>query len=62
MKRRETDLANNQFPECSPPSGTRRFTELGREEKGEEGDRPPGGEKGESKGGESGQASNLTLR
>ena len=39
MKRRETDLANNQFPECSPPSGTRRFTELGREEKGEEGDR-----------------------
>ena len=39
MKRRETDLASNQFPECSPPSGTQRFTELGREEKGEGGDR-----------------------
>ena len=39
MKRRETDLANNQFPECSPPSGTRRFTDLGREEKEEGGDR-----------------------
>ena len=39
MKGRERDLASNQFPECSPPSGTRRFTELGREEKGEGGDR-----------------------
>ena len=48
MKRRETDLANNQFPECSPPSGTRRFTELGREEKGEEGDRGDLVEKKES--------------
>ena len=37
-----------------------RFTELGREEKGEGGDRWPGGEKGESKGGESNQASNHT--
>ena len=35
MKRRETDPASNQFPKCSPPSGTQRFTELGREEKGE---------------------------
>ena len=39
MKRRETDPASNQFPKCSPPSGTQRFTELGREEKGERGDR-----------------------
>ena len=62
MKRRETDPASNQFFRYSSPSGTQRFTELGREEKGEEGDRPPGGEKGESKGGESGQANNLTLR
>ena len=39
MKRRETDPASKQFPKCSPPSGTQRFTELGREEKGEGGDR-----------------------
>ena len=39
------------------PEHTKRFTELGREEKGEGGDR--GGEKGESKEGESSQASNL---
>jgi len=24
MKRRETDPASNQFPKCSPPSGTHR--------------------------------------
>ena len=24
MKRRETDPAGNQFPKCSPPSGTHR--------------------------------------
>ena len=41
---------------------TQRFTELGRKEKGEGGDRQPGGEKGESKGGESGQVSNLALK
>ena len=39
MKRRETDPASNQFPKCSPSSGTQRFTELGREEEGEGGDR-----------------------
>ena len=39
MKRRETDPASNQFPECSPPSGTQRFTELDREEKREGRDR-----------------------
>ena len=40
---------------------TQRFTELGREEKGEGGDRGDLVEKkGESKGGESSKASNLT--
>ena len=39
MKRRETDLASNQFLRCSPPSGTHRDSELGREEKGEGRDR-----------------------
>ena len=33
-KRRETDPASNQFPKCSPLSGTHRDSELGREEKG----------------------------
>ena len=36
---KETDPASNQFPKCSPPSGTHRFRVLGREEKGEGGDR-----------------------
>ena len=40
MKRRETDPASNQFPKCSPLSRTHKeITELGREEKGEGGDR-----------------------
>ena len=39
MKRRKTDPASNQFPKCPPPSGTQRFRELGKEEKGEGGDR-----------------------
>ena len=34
VKRRETDLASNQFPKCSPQY-PKRFTELGREEKWE---------------------------
>ena len=38
-RERETDPASYQFLKCSPPSGTQRFTELGREEKGEGGDR-----------------------
>ena len=60
MKRRERDPASNQFPKCSPPSGTQRFTELGREKRwvGRR-QRRPGGEKGESKEEESCQASNL---
>ena len=39
MKGRETDLASDQFPKCSPSSGTHRDSELGREDKGEGGDR-----------------------
>ena len=40
IKKRETDPASNQFPKCSPQlEYTKRFTELGREEKGEGGDR-----------------------
>ena len=39
MKRRETNPASNQFLRCSPPSGRQRFTELDREETGEERDR-----------------------
>ena len=40
MKRRETDPASNQFPKCSPPSGTHRDSQSwvekrrGREETG----------------------------
>ena len=41
------------------PEHTKRFTELGREEKGDGGDRGNLVEKKESKGGESSQASNL---
>ena len=48
MKRRETDPASNQFPKCSPASGTHRDSELGREEKGEGGDRDNLVEKKES--------------
>ena len=41
IKRGERNLASNQFPICSPQSGTlrERFTEFHREEKKEEGDR-----------------------
>ena len=60
IKRREPDPASNQFPECSHHlEHTKRFTELGREEKGDGGDRGNLVEKKESKGGESSQASNL---
>ena len=52
IKRRETDPTSNQFPKCSPLSGTQRFTELGREEKGEGGDRGDLVEKKESPKGE----------
>ena len=48
MKRRETDPASNQFLKCSPPSGTQRFTDLGREEKGQGRDRGHVVEKKES--------------
>ena len=52
IKRRETDPASNQFPKCSQSEHTKRFTELGREEKGEGGDRDDLVEKKESPKGE----------
>ena len=37
VKRRETNLASNQFPKSSPwPRTPKKFTELSREEKGRE--------------------------
>ena len=53
IKRRETDPASNQFPSVlHSPEHTKRFTELGREEKGEGGDRGGLVEKKESQKGE----------
>ena len=49
VKRRETSLASNHFPKCSPYP---RFTELGREEKGEGGHRGGLGERKDSQKGE----------
>ena len=49
IKRRETDPASNQFPSVfHHPEHTKRFTELGSEEKGEGGDRGDLVEKKES--------------
>ena len=63
MRRRETNPASNQFLRCSPPFGTHRDSQSWIEKRwGEKRQRSPGGEKGESKEGESGQASNLTLK
>ena len=53
IKRRETVPAYNQFPKCSPPSGTHKeIHRVGREEKGEGGDRGDLVEKKESPKGE----------
>ena len=53
IKRREIDSATNQFPKCSPQPGTlKEIHRLGREEKGEEGDRGNLVEKKESLKGE----------
>ena len=62
IKRRETDPARNQFHKYSSLSGTHKeIHRVGlRREGGGRRQRPPGGEKGESKGGESNPASNLT--
>ena len=38
MKRRETDPASNQFPKCSPPSGTHRNSQSWVEQRGQGGD------------------------
>ena len=49
VKTRETNLACDQFPRCSPQPGTpKEITQLSREEKGEGGDRGNLGEKKES--------------
>ena len=49
VKRRETNLACDQFPKYSPsPKHPKRFTELSRKEKGEGGDRCDLEEKKES--------------
>ena len=54
IKRRETDPASNQFPKCSPLSGTHRNSQSWVENRRGRGrQRRPDGEKGESKGGES---------
>ena len=53
IKRRETDPASNRFPKCSPLSGTHKeIHRVGREEKGEGGDRGDLVEKKESPKGE----------
>ena len=52
-KRRETDPASNQFPKCSPPSGTHRDSQSWVEKRrGEGGDRGDLVEKKESPKGE----------
>ena len=53
IKRRETDPASNQFPKCSPQPGIHKeIHRVGREEKGEGGDRGDLVEKKESQKGE----------
>ena len=63
IKRRETDLASNQFPKCSPQPRTQRDSQSWvAKRRGGRKERRPGGEKGESKRGESSQDNNLTLK
>ena len=64
VKRRQTDLASNQCHKCSHSlKHPKRFTELGREEKREGGNRGDLGEKKESqKGRESNQTSHHTTK
>ena len=58
IKRREIQPVISSLSVLHSLEHTKRFTELGREEKGEGGDRGDlGGERGESKMGESNQAS-----
>ena len=61
IKRREIQPVISSVSVLHHLKHRKTFTELGREEKGEEGDRGNHlrGEKAESKGGQSGQASNL---
>ena len=52
VKKREINLACDQFPKCSPsPKHPKRFTELSRKEKGEGGDRGDQEEKRECQNG-----------
>ena len=62
IKRGENNLASNQFPKCSPQPGTHKEIHRVGQRRGGGGriQRQSGGEKGESKGGESNHASNLT--
>ena len=62
VKRRETDLASNQFAKCyASPEHPKRFTEFSREEKGEGGDRGDLGEEKESQKGERAMKLVITL-
>ena len=61
IKRRATDPASNKFPKCPPPSGIHRDSESWVEKRrGREETEVTWWRKGESKGGESSKASNLT--
>ena len=61
VKRRETDLASNQFPKCFPePRTPKEIHTVGYRREGGGRRYRSGGEKGESKGGESNQVSNHT--
>ena len=60
VKNRETTLASNQFPKCSPQPGTPREIELSRESRGREETEVPWGRKVRVKRGENNQTSNHT--
>ena len=63
MKRRETDPASNQFPKCSPSSGTHRDSQSWVEKRrGREETETTWWRKRRVHGGEGGQASNFALR
>ena len=63
MKSRETDPASNQFPKCSPSSGTHRDSQSWVEKRrGREETETTWWRKRRVHGGEGGQASNFALR
>ena len=62
-ERRETDPASNQFPKCSPPSGTHRDSQSWVEKRrGREETEVTWWRKRRVQGGENGKASNLAFR